>query len=207
MGPMGDTGLYVPHFNRMADDEVRGFVADVGTAQLVSVGPDGLPDATWLPIVWTGDRVEAHLARANGHWRRVVDGTPALIVVAGRDHYISPSWYPSKAEHGRAVPTWNYSVVHLRGTLRLRQDADWLREHVTRLSDRHEEHRADRWRVTDAPEDYIDKNLRAIVGIEVSVEQVDAKAKRSQNRSDADRRGVVDGLRGDGVDPDGLVEP
>lgn len=207
MGAMGDAGLYVPHFNRMADEEVRGFVADVGTAQLVSVGPDGVPDATWLPIVWTGDRVEAHLARGNGHWRRLVDGTPVLLVVAGRDHYISPSWYPSKAEHGRAVPTWNYSVVHLRGTVRLREDADWLREHVTRLSDRHEEHRDERWRVTDAPDDYVVKNLRAIVGIEVSVEQVDAKAKRSQNRSEADRRGVVDGLRRDGVDPAGLVEP
>jgi transcriptional regulator len=205
-GVVDDAGLYVPHFNQMADEAVRAFVDGVGTAHLVTVGPEGAPDSTWLPILWLGDRVEAHLARANPHWRRMVDGGPALLVVAGRDHYVSPSWYPSKAEHGRAVPTWNYSVVHLRGTVRLRQDREWLHDHVTRLSDRHEEHRADRWRVTDAPTGYIDKSLRPIIGIEVTVTDVRAKAKLIQNRDEADRLGVADGLRAEGVDPDGLVE-
>lgn len=205
MSVMAGPSLYVPHFNRMAAADVREFVAGVATAQLVTVGADGQPDATWLPILWLGDRVEAHVARANQHWRRIVDGAPALLVVAGPDHYISPSWYPSKAGDGRAVPTWNYSVVHLRGTAHVREDANWLRDHVTRLSDRHEEHRTDRWRVSDAPGDFIDKSLRPIVGIEIHVEQVEAKAKLSQNRSDEDRRGVADGLRAEGIDPDGLV--
>lgn len=203
---MSEPGLYVPHFNRMEDDAVRAFVRDVATAQLVTVGADGFPDATWLPMIWDGDRVEAHLARGNPHCKRMVDGSPALLIVSGRDHYISPNWYASKAEHGRAVPTWNYSVVHLRGSITVHDDVEWLRDHVTRLSARHEEERADPWHVSDAPEDFVAKELRAIVGVEIRVEDVRAKAKNSQNRDEADRRGVLQGLRADGVDPDGLVQ-
>lgn len=204
---MPDPRLYTPVLNRMPDEDVRGFVAAVGTAQLVTVGADGLPDATFLPVLWDGERLVGHLARANVHWRRIVDGSPALAVVTGRDTYVSPSWYASKAEHGRVVPTWNYSAVHLRGPVRVHDDADWVRDVVTRLTDHHEADRPDRWRVTDAPEDYVRGNLRPIVGVEVVVESVEAKAKLSQNRSDDDRRGVAAGLTADGVDPGGLVAP
>jgi transcriptional regulator len=199
--------LYTPVFNRMPDDEVRGFVAAVGTAQLVTVGVDGVPDATFLPVLWDGDRLVGHLAKANTHWRRVVDGSPALVVVTGRDAYVSPSWYASKAEHGKVVPTWNYSAVHLRGRVRVHDDPAWVLDLVTRLTDHHEADRRDRWHVTDAPEDYVRKNLRPIVGVEVVVASVEAKAKLSQNRSDADRSGVAAGLTADGVDPGGLVAP
>ena len=201
-----DAQLYVPRFNVMDPDDVRPFVAAVATAQLVTVGEDGVPDATFLPVLWEGDRLVGHLARANRHWRRMVDGSPALAIVTGPDTYVSPSWYASKAEHGKVVPTWNYSVVHLRGAVVVHDDPEWVRSLVTRLTDRHEADRAERWRVTDAPSDYVDKNLRPIVGVEILVESVEAKAKLSQNRSDEDRAGVAAGLAADGIDPAGLVE-
>ena len=204
---MEDARLYVPAFNVMPDPEVRGFVAAAATAQLVTVGEDGAPDATFLPVLWEGDRLLGHLARANGHWRRIVEDSHALAVVTGRDAYVSPSWYAAKAEHGRVVPTWNYSVVHLRGRVRVHDDPNWVRDVVTRLTDQHEAERVDRWHVSDAPEDFVRKNLRPIVGVEVVVESVEAKAKLSQNRSEPDRAGVARGLRDDGVDPDGLVAP
>ena len=204
---MTDPALYLPRFNVMDADDVRPFVDAAGTAQLVTVGPDGAPDATLLPVLWEGDRLVGHLARANVHWRRMVEDSPALAIVSGRDTYVSPSWYATKAEHGRVVPTWNYSVVHLRGRLRIHDDPEWVRALVTRLTDRHEQPREEPWQVTDAPGNYIDKNLRPIVGVELVVESVEAKAKLSQNRSDEDRSGVAAGLAADGRDPDGLVAP
>ena len=203
---MTDPQLYVPRPNVMDADDVRPFVAAVATAQLVTVGADGAPDATFLPVLWEGDRLVGHVARANAHWRRMVEDARALAIVTGPDTYVSPSWYATKAEHGRVVPTWNYSVVHMRGRLRIHDDPDWVRALVTRLTDRHEQPREEPWQVTDAPEDYIAKNLRPIVGVELVVEQVEAKAKLSQNRSDEDRAGVAAGLAADGRDPDGLVE-
>jgi transcriptional regulator len=204
---MADPQLYVPRFNAIDPDDVRPFVHAVGTAQLVTVGEDGTPDATFLPVLWEGDRLVGHLARANAHWRRIVDGSPGLAIVTGADTYVSPSWYATKAEHGKVVPTWNYSVVHLRGAVTVHDDPAWVRGLVTRLTDRHEQPRAEPWAVTDAPADYVDKNLRPIVGVELVVASVEAKAKLSQNRSDADRAGVAAGLAADGRDPDGLVAP
>lgn len=185
---------YVPRFNQMPGEEVRDFVASVGTAQLVTVAADGTPDATFLPVLWREDRLVGHLARANPHWRALVEGSPALVVVTGPDAYVSPSFYLTKREHGRVVPTWNYSVVHLRGPVRVVEDAEWLRELVTALTDHHESSRDEPWAVTDAPSTYVDKQLRAIVGVEVAVESVEAKAKLSQNRSAADVAGVIEGL-------------
>lgn len=202
---MTDSQLYVPRWNVMAPDDVRPFVEAVATAQLVTVGVDGMPDATFLPVLWEGDRLVGHLARANTHWRRMVEDSPALAIVTGPDTYVSPGWYATKAEHGRVVPTWNYSVVHLRGRLRIHDDPAWVRDLVTRLTDRHESSRDEPWQVTDAPEDYVTKNLRPIVGVEIVVESVEAKAKLSQNRSEEDRAGVAAGLAGAGRDPDGLV--
>ena len=188
--------MYVPRSNAIADEqEIRRLVAEVGTAQLITVGRDGYPLATLLPVIWQGDTVIAHMARANAHWKQIDPDAPALLVVAGAQAYISPSWYPSKAEHGRVVPTWNYSAVQLAGRVRVHEDAGWLRTAVDTLTERHEAGRAAPWSSADAPEQYIHGQLRAIVGIEVAVERVDAKAKLSQNQADADRQGVVVGLR------------
>lgn len=194
--------MYVPVFNALADaDEIRALVAAAGTAELVTVDADGYPTSTLLPVVWDGDRLVMHMARANSQWRTIGDDAPALAVVTGPQAYVSPTWYPSKAEHGRMVPTWNYSAVHLTGRASVRTDAAWLHDAVTLLTDQHEAGRADRWHVTDAPEGFVEKQLRAVVGIEVRIERVEAKAKLSQNRSAADHAGVVAGL--DAVAADG----
>ena len=187
--------MYVPRFNAVEDEQaIRDFVATAGAAELVTTGPDGYPASTLLPVVWEGDRVIAHFARANPHWKAIGPDSPCLLVVRGAQAYVSPSWYATKQEHGKVVPTWNYSAVQIRGRATVHDDADWVREAVTRLTDAHESHREHRWAVTDAPEKYVAGQLRAIVGVEVAVESVDGKAKLSQNRSEDDVRGVVEGL-------------
>jgi transcriptional regulator len=193
--------LYVPRANAVDEDEARRMVAGVGTAQLVTVAADGSPDATFLPVLLREGSLVGHVARANGHWRRIVEGSPALAVVMGPDAYVSPSWYASKAEHGRVVPTWNYSAVHLRGTVHVHDDPAWLRQLVEDLTDVHERDRAHPWAVTDAPERFVTGQLRAIVGVELVLASVEGKAKLSQNRSAEDRAGVVAGLRGTPGEP------
>jgi transcriptional regulator len=197
--------VYLPHFNRMEDAEVGAFLDSVATAELVTVGADGYPVATLMPFLRDGDRVLMHMARGNAHWQAIEPGTPALAIVAGAQAYVSPAWYATKREHGRVVPTWNYSAVHLVGTVTVHDDPEWVRRAVTRLTDRHELPRDEPWAVTDAPATYIDKQLRAIVGLEMTVERVEAKAKLSQNRSEADRTGVVAGLRREGRERDAQV--
>jgi transcriptional regulator len=191
--------MYVPRFNAMEDrDEIREMVRSVGSAELVTVGPDSFPMATLLPVIWEAERLIFHMARANPQWTTIKGGSPALAIVTGAQGYISPSWYPSKEEHGRVVPTWNYSAVHFTGLVRIHHDSGWLLDAVTRLTDLHERDRERPWSVTDAPQRYIDKQLRAIVGIEMTVDRVEAKAKLSQNRSEEDRNGVIEGLRREG---------
>lgn len=192
--------MYVPRFNAVHDDEeIRRLVATVGSAQLVTVGEDGYPAATLLPVLWACGRLVFHMARANPHWRSIPAGGPALAVVTGPEAYISAAWYPSKSQHGRVVPTWNYSAVHVTGRVQVHHDRDWLLDAVTRLTDEHEERRDESWSVGDAPSRYVEKQLRAIVGIELTVERVEAKAKLSQNRDDADVAGVIAGLRREGA--------
>jgi transcriptional regulator len=191
--------VYTPRFNRADDEqELRALVDACRTAWLVTTGGGGEPLATLLPILWRADTVVAHMARANPHWREIPPRTPALLIVTGPDAYVSPSWYAAKREHGRVVPTWNYSAVHLRGPAEVHEDPAWLREAVTELTDVHEGRRQEPWQVTDAPEAYVEGQLRGIVGIEVRVTAVAGKAKLSQNRSEADVRGVVSGLRAEG---------
>ena len=187
--------MYVPRANAMAEQDVREFLAAHPAGHLVTVGADGRPDVTLLPVLVDGDRVLGHLARANEHWTRIPAGSPGIVVVSGADAYVSPGWYATKAEHGRVVPTWNYSEVHLRGAVTVHDDPDWVLDVVTRLTERHESQREQPWAVTDAPAKYVRSRLRAIVGVEVVVESVEGKAKLSQNRSDADREGAIEGLR------------
>ncbi len=190
--------MYVPPPNAVDDEtELRALVAAAASAQLITVDADGYPLATLLPVLWTGDTVVAHLAVANPHWRQIADDSPALVVVTGPEAYVSPSWYPSKAEHGRVVPTWNYAAVQLTGRARVHRDPVWLRRAVDDLTARHESARPDPWSTADAPDRFIDGQLRGIVGVEVTVERAVGKLKYSQNRSAEDRRGVVDGLAGD----------
>ncbi len=190
--------MYIPSFNRIGDEaEIRRLVAQARSAEFVTVDPEGYPVATLLPILWNEGAVIAHMAKANPQWKAITPDGPALLICSGPEAYISPSWYAAKAEHGRVVPTWNYTAVHLSGTVRVHEDREWLRDMVTWLTARHEDGRSQPWQPADAPERYIDGQLAAIVGLEITVTRVEGKAKLSQNRSEADRRGVVAGLLGE----------
>jgi len=190
--------VYTPPFNAVQDEsQLRAMVTAARTGWLVTVDRDGFPLATLLPVMWIDDRVIAHMARANPQWQQIRPGAPCLIIITGSEAYVSPSWYAAKAEHGKVVPTWNYSAVHLTGTVTVHEDSAWVRAAVTDLTHLHEAGRGEPWQVTDAPEPYVDGQLRGVVGIDVCVTRVEGKAKLSQNRSAADRRGVVDGLRAD----------
>lgn len=159
---------------------------------VVAAGADGLV-STPMPVLIDDDgtTVRGHLARANPILRSLP--TDALLIVPGRDAYVSPSWYPSKQEHGRVVPTWNYEVVHLRGRL-VAHDDEWTLRLVGDLTDLHEGPMERPWSVDDAPPGYVDQLLRGIVGVSLRVERIDAKRKLGQNRSDADAFGAADGL-------------
>ena len=188
--------VYTPPFNLEEDEEeLRALVAEVRAGWLVTNGQASAPSATFLPVMWRDNTVIAHFAKANPHWREIGSDTPALVIVTGPDAYVSPTWYAAKAEHGKVVPTWNYSAVHLTGVARLHHDPEWLRMAVEVLTSEHERGRQAPWRITDAPSAYIDAQLRGIVGVELTVLKVEGKAKLSQNRSLADRGGVVAGLR------------
>ena len=153
--------MYVPHFNAVEDEqEIRRMVAEIGSAQLVTVGADGYPLATLLPVVWRGDTVIAHIARANQHWKAIGADSLVLLVVTGPQAYISPTWYASKAEHGKVVPTWNYSVVQLTGRATVHDDRLGARR-GGRAGRPARGTSGEPWRSTDAPEKYIRGQLRS----------------------------------------------
>ena len=194
--------VYVPAHFAADDDTVRELLAHHGAADLVTATPEGLR-ATFLPFLHDPDAGEhgallGHVARNNDHWRAAPTGE-ALVIVRGPDAYVSPSWYPSKAEHGRVVPTWNYLTAHVYGELVVHDEPAWLEHVVRRLTAKFEAGSADPWSVDDAPPAFVAGQLRAIVGVEVRITRIEAKAKLSQNRPAADRAGVVAGLteRGD----------
>lgn len=135
-----------------------------------------------------------HVARANPVWKRGVSVIPHLVSFQGPQSYISPSWYPSKHEHGKAVPTWNYAVVHVHALPTFIEDRDWLLAHLQSLTDHHEASQALPWAMSDAPEEYIDRMIGAVVGVELRIQSLTGKWKMSQNRSIADQMGVLAGL-------------
>jgi transcriptional regulator len=197
--------MYVPeHFREQDHGEVVRIVRAAGFGHLVVLADDGIA-STPLPFVVDDDltSVRAHLARPNAIWRAAP--CDALLIVPVTDAYISPGWYPSKAEHGKVVPTWNYEVVHLRGRLVVHDDAAWVGRQIRDLTDRNEAPLANPWSVDDAPDGFIEQMQRGIVGVELQVTAIDAKRKLSQNRAPADLAGAVDGLRGRGDGRSGAV--
>ncbi|WP_369137546.1 FMN-binding negative transcriptional regulator [Modestobacter versicolor] len=189
--------MYVPAHFAAPDDAVAQLLAAPGAVELVSSTAAGLT-ATTMPVLHdpVAGTLTGHLARNNPQWQDTQGDV--LVIVRGPDAYVSPSWYATKAEHGRVVPTWDYVVAHVHGALVVHEDPDWLAAHVTRLTAAHEGHRAEPWAVTDAPARFVAGQLRAIVGVEVRISRVEAKWKLSQNRPAADVDGVVAGLRADG---------
>ena len=191
--------MYTPRAFALDDlPEIQQLIQHTRLAQLVTVGENGL-QASHLPLLLNPDEgpngtLYGHLAKANPQWRELQNGSEALVIFAGAEAYISPAFYPAKAEHGKVVPTWNYIAVHAYGTPEVFSDAERLLKVVTALTDRHESGRAQPWRVSDAPADYIDGMLKAIVGFALPIERLVGKRKLSQNRSAADMAGVRDGL-------------
>ena len=199
--------MYIPeHFRETRIEVMRALVERYSLGTLIAVGAHGI-DANHIPMQWLAGTdgglglLRGHIARANPMWRQLAAGAPVLAIFIGPDQYVSPTWYPSKREHGRAVPTWNYATVHIHGQIRFIEDAAWLREQIESLTDDHERDRMHRWRIGDAPEDYISGMVRAIVGFEIPVAALECKFKGSQNRSAADRFGVAEALRAAGVPP------
>jgi transcriptional regulator len=167
-------------------------------AALVSAGATGLC-GTHLPTVLKDDApygmIECHLARANPHWKDLASGEEAMMIFQGPEGYITPSWYPTKAQTAKGVPTWNYAIVHAYGRPEVVNDKAWLLRHVTELTDQQERGDAHPWKVSDAPDSYIDTMLRGIVGFRFVITRLEGTWKMSQNREPQDRAGVVEGLR------------
>jgi transcriptional regulator len=191
--------MYIPRANEETRTSVlHTFMRSQPFASLVTLASTGL-FASHIPLVLEEDGTEfgilrGHLSRANTQWKDIDSSVEALAIFTGPNHYITPSWYPSKAEHGKVVPTWNYIVVHAYGTLKLIEDAAWLLAHLNQLTNTHEAGKPVPWKVSDAPADYIASQMKGIVGIELPITRLEGKWKLSQNRSDADRDGAEAGL-------------
>lgn len=191
--------MYIPPAFRESEREsLHAQIAGSGLATLITVGADS-PIVSQLPLLLDTaagayGTLAGHLARGNPQWRTSDLTKPALVLFTGADAYVSPSWYPSKQEHGKVVPTWNYSTIYARGRLEIFDDATQLREQVERLTRRFEGRFAQPWEVGDAPEDFVERQIKGIVGIRLTIESLEGKAKFNQNRSEADRNGVIDAL-------------
>jgi transcriptional regulator len=196
--------MYIPeHFRETRIEVLQPFIERHPLATLVALTDAGFT-ANLIPLqaqlrAETGGRLLGHIARANSLWRDLRDGASVLAIFTGAEHYISPNWYLSKKEHGKAVPTWNYSTVHVHGSIRFIDDKTWLRNFVASLTDQFEQGRVDRWHIEDAPADYLEGMLRAIVGFEIDISRIEGKFKGSQNRSTSDRAGARDALGAEGV--------
>jgi transcriptional regulator len=198
--------MYLPsHFKEERTTVVHGLIRDHPFGTLVTLEPQGL-NANHMPFQIDPEpgpfgTLRAHVARANPVWRELSRDVEVLAIFQGQQAYVTPSWYPSKQEHGKVVPTWNYLVVHAYGPLRVVDDRTWLRDFVEGLTNRFEAGRADPWKITDAPDDYIEQMLSAIIGLEIPVTRLLGKWKVSQNRVPADREAVARGFKdaGDAV--------
>ncbi|MBC8119196.1 MAG: FMN-binding negative transcriptional regulator [Burkholderiaceae bacterium] len=191
--------MYVPtHFAETRVEVLHDLIRTHPFGALVVLASHGL-DANHIPFEIDPHpapfgTLRGHVARANPVWRDFSLHTDALALFEGPHAYISPGWYPTKHEHGKVVPTWNYAVVHARGPLRVIEDRDWLRQFVEQLTNRYEGSRSDPWKVSDAPPPFIDTLIESIVGIEIPIAQLTGKWKVSQNRPEKDRVGVAHGL-------------
>jgi transcriptional regulator len=195
--------MYIPRTNaEPRSDVLFDFIDAHPLATMVTASPDHGLFATHLPLILRRDdgpfgTLEGHVARANPQHelaRALPAGSETLVIFTGANAYISPNWYASKSEHGRVVPTWNYIAVHAYGTVRVSDDESFLRPHLERLVARHEAKEPAPWSIGAAPADYIQQQLRAIVGIEIAITRLEGKWKMSQNRPAADIDGVIRGL-------------
>jgi transcriptional regulator len=192
--------MYVPpHFEETRLEVLHELMRARPLATVVTLSADGI-NANHVPLHLCADQgpfgaLRGHVARSNPMWSDRVQDVEALAIFHGPDGYVSPSWYPTKREHGKVVPTWNYAVVHAYGALRVIDDAVWLRAQLEALVSRHEAQSAAPWSISDAPPEFIGRMIESIVGFEIAISRVKGKWKVSQNQPAANRAGVVDGLR------------
>ena len=196
--------MYIPRKFALSDDETKAALAEAGFALLVTHDEAGMM-VTPLPMLYDESRhsLVGHVARPNPHWRAT--GGESVAIFAGPQTYISPSFYPTKAETGKVVPTWNYEVLNVYGRLVAHDDPDWVHDLVTMLTNHHESSRARPWQVTDAPETFTRSQLKAIVGVELVISRVEGKAKMSQNQPERNQKGVVAGLKESSAPADHVV--
>jgi transcriptional regulator len=180
--------MYLPQAFAMDETDARSAIGTGGVALLVTHRPEDGFDAVTLPLMLRGNTLVGHVAKANPIWKRSGE---VFVTFTPLDGYVSPSWYPSKQEHGRVVPTWNYITVHVHGTMQAHEDSQWIREVVSDLTDLHEHRIGSGWKLSDAPPDFVESQLRAIVGVEIAIQRIEGKAKLSQNRPPADVEGVI----------------
>ncbi len=190
--------MYIPkHFEQSDPQILQNLIRSAPLASLVTLGAQGL-NANPIPLYFEANEglglLQGHIARANPLWRDFDTQFEALAIFQGGDAYISPNWYPSKAEHHKEVPTWNYMVLNVYGHLRVQDDPVWLRVFLEKLTAQQEAKFAHPWQLTDAPEDYLQKMLKAIVGIELAITRWEGKWKLSQNKASPEYQGVMAGL-------------
>lgn len=195
--------MYIPnHFKEENIGKLKEYIHRYSFGTLIisddrGIEANHLPFCLHTPTGGSLGTLQCHIARKNSLWQRIGNGAPVLAIFQGPNAYISPSWYPSKAETGRVVPTWNYLAVHAHGHARTIQDEQWLKQHLNNLTDHNETGREQPWSVDDAPADYTSGLMRAIVGIEITIETLSGKLKASQNQTETNRAGVKAGLSGE----------
>jgi transcriptional regulator len=191
--------MYIPRHNEENRVPVmHELIVSRPLGTLVTLGASGL-FASHIPMILEDDGtkfgvLKGHISRANPQWRDLVPTVDALAIFAGHQHYITPNWYPETKEHGKVVPTWNYVVVHAYGPLKVIHDSHWLLTNVEKLTNTHEAASPVPWKVSDAPADFIKSQLKGIVGLELTIQRLEGKWKVSQNRTERERNGVIDGL-------------
>ena len=200
-----------PHFQETRPDVLHGLIRSHPLGTLISNGPDG-PVADAIPFLLDAGaspngRLRAHLAKANPHWKLIAENpsSPVLIVFQGTDAYVTPSWYETKRETGKVVPTWNYAIVQVRGTAKVIDDQDWLAQQIADLTVSQEGPREAPWAVTDAPPPFIQSQIKGIIGLEIEISEIHGKWKVSQNRPVADRVGVAQGLESETANSSDMV--
>lgn len=192
--------MYTPKYHALTDvAAMRAHIAEHPLGAWVCTAQSQLM-SNHIPFVLdvqhgANGRLLGHVSRANPVWRELADGTPSVVMFIGPHSYITPSWYPGKHQHGKVVPTWNYVTVHAHGMARAIEDTEWIRDVINRLTDAQESRRDTPWKVSDAPSAYIDQMLRAVVGIEITIERLEGRLKVSQDEDEQDRLGTVEGLK------------
>ena len=190
--------MYIPSTFKQDDlNVITKLITEHPLGLLISSGDEGITTSA-IPFLTriNNDKLTlvAHLARANKHWQSLQKNNDCVIVFSGHQNYITPNWYPTKNDTHKVVPTWNYQVVEVRGKAKVIEDTVWLRTQIEELTNLMEEKRADKWQVSDAPSDFIENQIKAIIGIEIQVNEINGKWKMSQNRTREDSNGVIEGL-------------